>query len=340
MRFPLAVTLLIACGTSETVPAPDAETPDVAAQAADGPVTLYSGRSASVVDPLIEKLTAATGIEVEVQYAGTPAITSRLLAEGDETPADVIFVQDPGFLGLLTEREMLSKLPEATLEVVDARFRDAEGYWVGTSGRLRTLVIDTETLAEDQRPTSLRDLTDPKWKGKLGWAPSNSSFQAHVSGLRHTWGEAETRMWLQGLIDNEIRTYPKNSPQVAAANIGEIQVGWVNHYYLYRTDAEGRRAANYALPETAREGNLLMVAGAGVVSHTDQAESAQKVVDWLVSEDAQAHFVEGFEYPTRVGAPGHPEVPSLQDIPLAEIPQAHLSDLGPTREMLEELGLL
>ncbi len=304
-------------------------------------VTLYSGRGESLIGPLIPRMEKALGLEVEVQYGDTPEVVTRMLTEGSESLADVVIVQDSGHLGALAGKGMLATRPQDILDGIDPRFRDPDGRWVGTSGRLRVLVYNTETVSPDMLPQSLEELAGPRWKGRLGWAPTNGSLQAHLSALRHTWGEEKTRHWLEGVLTNEPNRYPKNSPQVEAAASGEIDLGWVNHYYLHRFDREGFSAANHSFPTPGDPGNVLMVAGAGVVQGTPHKAAAERVVAWLASEEAQTYYAgEVFEYPTRAGVPTHPTVPPLDEVGLANIDQAWLTDLGPTRELLRDLGQL
>ncbi len=305
----------------------------------EGPVVVYSGRSEALVGEVIAQAATALKIDVQVQYGDTADLVSRLLVEGAESPADLIFAQDSGYLGVLSQRAALQPLDAATLDPVDPRFRDAAGRWIGTSGRLRTLVVDTQVV--DTPPQSLADLADPRWRGQVAWAPTNSSFQAHVSGLRHAWGEDATRAWLVAVRDNAPQAFPKNAALVDAVNSGGAAIGWTNHYYLHRTDPSGRRAANRPLPEAGRDGNVMMVSGVGVRAGSPRSADAERLAAWLVSEPAQRHFTHAnFEYPARAGVPTHPDVAPLADIPLSPITQEHLADLGPTLAMLEALGLL
>ncbi len=330
----IALGLLVACTPDEphTAPTEPAATSEA--------ITIYSGRGESLIGPLIPRMEKALGVKLNVQYGDTPEVVTRLLTEANETLADVVLVQDSGHLGALAGNDLLAPLPEALLEGVDPRFRDPGGTWIGTSGRLRVLVYNTDAVSPDTLPTSLKDLADPRWKGKLGWAPTNGSFQAHVSALRHAWGEDETRAWLEGVIANTPARYPKNSPQVEATASGEIAMGWVNHYYLHRFDRDELAAANYSFPTPGDLGNVLMVAGAGVRKGTPHEATAQRVVGWLASEEAQAYFAsEVFEYPTRPGVPTHAAVPPLEEVGLATVEQPWLADLGPTRALLRELGL-
>ena len=304
-------------------------------------LTVYSGRGESLVGELFEQIPEDAPFEVEVQYGKTSEMVTRLLTEGAQSPADIIFAQDSGHLGVLAERGVLATLPREITDQIDARFQDAQGRWVGTSGRLRVLVYDSAKLNPAQLPQSLEELAHPKWKGKLGWAPTNGSLHAHVSALRHAWGDAKTRDWLRAVQANQPTRYPKNSPQVAAANDGAIELGWVNHYYLHRLNKEGRKAQNWSFPTPGDPGNILMVSGVGIRQGSNKVETAQAFVAWLVSEPVQAYFAQqGFEYPARPGVSTHADVPHMTADQLATVDQTHLADLGPTRTMLTELGLL
>ncbi len=130
--------------------------------------SVYSGREEELVAPLFERFEQETGINVDVRYADSAELAATIAEEGDNSPADVFFAQDPGSLGAVDDQ--LAELPEAVLDRVDAKFRDTDGRWVGTSGRARVIVYNTDELTADEVPDSVFDLTDPKWKGKIGSA--------------------------------------------------------------------------------------------------------------------------------------------------------------------------
>ena len=330
----LSLVTLLGCGEGE---------PNKTIEDGTKPVklTIYSGRGESLVGKLFEQLPNDVPFELEVQYGNTAEMVTRLMTEGEQSPADVIFAQDSGHLGVLSKRGLLAELSETTLAQVDPQFRDGQGKWVGTSGRLRVLVYNQDKLPEDRLPRSLKDLADPKWKGKLGWAPTNGSFHAHVSALRHGWGDDETRDWLTAVQANLPTAYSKNAPQVVAAQDGAIELGWVNHYYLHRLNKDGRKAQNWSFPESQDLGNILMVSGVGVRAGSPNKEATEAFVMWLLSPSVQNYFAqEGFEYPTRPGISTHPDVPPLKPDQLAQVKQDHLADLASTREMLSQLGLL
>jgi iron(III) transport system substrate-binding protein len=345
------VTLLAACGGqkddgqgTKTAPASEAK---AAAPATEVPkeqrLVVYSGRGAVLVEKLLAKFQADTGIKLDVRYGGgTQELADQLATEGAQTTADVFLAQDSGYLGALAKAGHLRALPQNVLDQVEPRFRDAGGKWVGTSGRARVLVYNPEKLKPEDLPRTLEALADPKYKGRFGWAPTNASFQSHVSGLRHAWGEEKARAWLEKMKAIEPAAYPKNSPIVTAVGKGEIDLGWVNHYYLLKQKATEPdiKAANYAFPEAGDPGNVMMVSGVGVTTHSKNPELAEKLVAYLVSEDAQKYFTnETFEYPTRPGLPAPEGAPAMGD-KLATIDQAALTDLAPTLELLKSLNLL
>ena len=183
-------------------------------------LTLYSGRSESLVAPIIEQFTEETGIEVQVRYGGTAEMAATILEEGENSPADLFWAQDPGGLGAVAEAGLFAELPEDLLGRVSTAFRSPEGTWVGISGRGRVVVYNTDTYAAGDLPDDIWDFTDPKWSGQLGWAPTNGSFQVMVTAMRQVWGEEMTREWLAGIVANNAVIYENNTSIVAAVGAG------------------------------------------------------------------------------------------------------------------------
>jgi iron(III) transport system substrate-binding protein len=309
----------------------------------DGTLTIYSGREEELVGPLIEKFEQASGTKVEVRYGDSAELAATLAEEGDNSPADVFFAQDPGSLGAVEERGQLVQLDDSALERVPERFRSADGRWVGTSGRVRVIAYNTEELSENEVPDSVLELTDPKWKGKIGFPPTNASFQAFVTAMRLSSGDESTRRWLEGIKANDPKLYEKNTPVVEAVAAGEIELGLVNHYYLYLVKEESPDApvANHYL-NGDDPGALVSVAGVGVLDTADSEQDAADFVDYLLSEEGQRFYVdeaEEAEYPLIDGIEPKEGLPPLDTIPG---PQLDLSRFGTelerTLELLNEVG--
>jgi len=321
--------------------AAEADTDSGDAADVGGTLVVYSGRSESLVGPLVERFESDTGIEVDVRWGNTVEMAGTLLEEGDRSPADVFFAQDPGGLGAVIE--MLGELPTAALEAVPLRFRDPGGRWVGVSGRARVVVYNTENVATDELPDSLDDLLDPSWRGRIGWAPGNASLQTMITAMRHEWGDDRTEEWLEGLVANEPVVFDGNTPIVAAAGAGDIDVGLVNHYYLYRFLAEegdSFPARNHHLPNGG-PGSLVMVAGTGILKTAPNRAAAEAFVEYLLSQSAQTYFAEEtFEYPLAAGVPPSVELPPLEDLPAPQIELQSLADIQGSVQLLQAVGAL
>lgn len=306
-------------------------------------IVLYSGRSESLIAPLIEQFTEETGIEVRVRYGNTAELAATLMEEGDNSPADLFFAQDPGGLGAISAQGLLVELPDSILSLVEQRFRSPDDLWVGVSGRARVITYNTEDLDENELPDDLQGFTDPKWMGRIGLPPTNSSFQTMVTAMRMIWGEDAAREWLEGIMANEPQFYEKNTPTVAAVGSGEIEIGFVNHYYLYRflrEEGEKFPARNYFLP-SGGPGSLVMVAGIGRLKTGSNQDNALKFIEFLLSKEAQQYFAtEIFEYPLVEGVEIHESLIPLSELNAINIDLADLVDLQGTIELLQDVGML
>lgn len=350
--FMLVLTLFMALVMAACTPvaapvAPgesSAESPAVSAPVdADGPLVIYSGRNENLVGPLIEQFQTDTGIQVEVRYGGTSEMAATILEEGANSPADVFYGQDAGALGALSQAGRLAPLPAAVLDLVDGRFRSTLGDWIGASGRARVLVYNTELVSEADLPRDVWGLTEARWQGKVGWAPTNGSFQAFVTAMRVLEGEEQARVWLEAMIANGVQSFANNTAIVEATGRGEIEAGLVNHYYLLQFLAEQGEsfpARNYFFP-TATAGAMINVAGAGVINTTAHPQAAQSFLAYLLSPSAQQYFADQTnEYPLIPGITLNPILPPLADLITPALDLADLEDLQGTLDLLQDVGAM
>ena len=342
----LLSTLAFACGAEPTptqASQPSPTQPPTIDEGQDDPgeLVIYSGREEDLIGPIVEQFATATGIDVKVNYGSNAALVATIHEEGQNSPADVYYGSDPGSLGALESR--LQALPDSILSKVDPKLASRQGKWVGISGRARTVVYNTDALTEADLPSSILDFTDPKWKGRIGWAPTNGSFQAFVTALRLTEGEDVARTWLEGIQANEPRVYPKNTPTVQAAADGEIDVGFVNHYYLFRflaEEGEGFKARNY-FPTGGDVGATVLVSGTGILDTSGNEENAVRFIEFLLSTVSQQYFAsQTFEYPVVEGVKTHPELLPLSEIDVPDVDLGSLQDLEGTLKLLRDTGIV
>lgn len=316
----------------------------VAAQRGGPQLVVYSGRAEPAVKPVFERFTEETGIQIVVRYGDTAQMAATIIEEGRRSPADVFFAQDAGALGSLSAAGMLTTLPDELLQRVDGRLQSPLGHWIGTSGRARVLVHNTDLVPVADAPDSIWELLDPKWRGRIGWAPTNGSFQVFVTALRVLEGEDEAARWLRGILANNPRVYPNNRAIVDAVIRGEISVGFVNHYYLFQfvdQHVGALPARNHFT--TGDAGAIMNVAGVGVLESSANKESALRFVEFLLSDWAQQYFTDNnFEYPVVVAGSvrTNADLPPLAELDVPDIDLSNLSDLEGTLELLQRVGVL
>lgn len=335
----LVLSLLAAAcsgGADETEPTPDSTDTEAAST-----LVVYSGREEEMIGDLITQIESDTGMDLDVRYGDSAELAAQILEEGENSPADVFWSQDAGSLGVVSEAGQLAPIDAAVLDRVDPRFRSSEGTWVGVSGRGRVAVYNTDEVKESDLPDSVWGFTEPQWKGKLGLAPTNSSFQAFVAAMIEAEGEEKTREFLEKLKANEPKFYEDNGATTRAVAAGEVWAGLVNHYYKYEVEAEdGPIPAEIHFFEAGDPGALVNTAGVGILTSAANSEGATQLVDYLTGEPGQTWVSEDtWEYPV---VPGYE--PSVDLVPLDQVqgPDIDLSDLGQTLQpaltLLAETG--
>jgi iron(III) transport system substrate-binding protein len=312
--------------------------------AATTSLTIYSGRDQQFVKPLYDRFTELTGIELKVRYGDSATLAATLLEEGSNSPADIFFAQDAGALGAVAAEGRLHVLPRSTLRRVPKRFRAPGQRWVGVTGRARVVAYNTDVVSPGQLPTTIWGYTQPHWRDKVGLPPTNASFQAFVTAMRLRVGDDRTRDWLVALRENGARFYTSNSRVLDAVASREVQIGFVNHYYLYQLKEQRPSApvANYFLRTQRDPGALINVAGAGIVTGTEKRQAALRFLNFLLSRGIQRFFAQSpgrAEYPLVRGVRPRAGLPPLERIEGAKINLGALGrHLPRTLELLNEVG--
>jgi len=306
-----------------------------------GQLIVYAAREETLVGPIVDQFSEATGIKVQVKYGGTAQIVATLLEEGKKSPADVFWTRDPGGLGALSS--MLDPLPQDILTLVPTWARANNENWVGISARIRAVAYNTERVSPEDLPDSIWGFTDPLWEGRIGWSPTSGPTQTMITAMRIMWGDEKTRQWLRAVQTNKLAIYGNHTAVVAAVSTGEVDIGLVNHYYAHRfrqEHGEDFPVRNYYFQEGG-PGNLAMISGAGVLSTAKNRENAEAFLRFMLSEAAQRYFTfQTFEYPVVEGIATNQVLTPLSEINRPETSMDDLGDLRGTLAMLRDLGIL
>jgi iron(III) transport system substrate-binding protein len=337
-----ASVALAACGSSSTSSSTSSSASGTTSPGTT--ITLYNGQHEQTTSLLVAGFEKQTGIKVKVRSDDEDVLGNQIIQEGSSSPADVFYTENTPVLEDLQEKGLLSPVSASTLAAVPSKYSSPQGDWVGVSARVSVLVYNTSQIKASELPSSILELEQPKWKGKIGFAPSETDFQPLVTAITKLDGEAAAEKWLEGIQANA-KVYPDNETVVAQVNNGESTVGIINHYYWYRLrDEVGQShvhsALHYYVPHDP--GYLLNVSGAAVLKSSKQQAAAQKFVAFLVSKQGQeilAHS-HSYEYPLGSGVLTAAPLKPFDQLQPAPITIADLGNGHAPLELEQKLGLL
>ncbi|MGH9067517.1 MAG: extracellular solute-binding protein, partial [Acidimicrobiales bacterium] len=348
-RAGLAVVaiLLTACGSAANPPANSpAGTAGTANKAATGQtITLYNGQHPQVTDLVVKAFEAKTGIKVRVHSGESPQLASQILQEGKSSPADVFLAENSAALMALEAKGRLAQLPSSILSQIPSRYDSPKGDWVGVVAREDVLAYDPSKVPASKLPSSLLDLAQPAWKGKVAIAPSDADFLPLVSAVAALDGKAEALRWLRGLKANA-QVFQNDEGVIAAVNRGSVATGIVNNYYWFRLRTQvGAKGMHSALHYFGHHdvGALLNVSGAGVLVSSHHGQAARAFVSFLVSrqsEELLAHSQVDFEYPLRPGVAANPQLRPFGQLSPPPLSVAQLGTDQLAASLLRQAGLL
>jgi len=321
---------------------------DTGAGAMREPLVIYSGRSETLVEPLLQLFREQTGIVVEARYGSDAELLAQMREEGAASPADVYWANTTGALVEADAAGLYAAAPESLRALPDAFLPEA-GRWLPATVRFRVLAYSPARVDSSTLPSSVMDLPrQASLRGRVGWTPTYSSFQDFISGMRALHGDDATGAWIEGMKELAPRAYPSNTPMLEALVAGEIDVALTNHYYVYRVlrdtaRSDGRAPVAVHTFAPGDVGNLALVTGAGVLNTSSQPELAQRFLSFLLSAAAQTSAAETVhEYPV-VGGAALPAylLPFERAVSLSPtIDLARLTDLEGTLRILRDADLL
>ena len=294
-------------------------------------LTLYSGQHEQTTQALIAAFEKQTGIKVNVRNDDEDVLADQIVTEGSRSPADVYFTENTPPLQELASKGLLSSVAPTTLAKTPSRYNSPDGKWVGVTARVSVMAYNTSLLSPSQLPTSVMDLADPQWKGKIGIAGSETDFQPIVTSIARTHGEPAALQWLEAVKANAgSHSYPDNETLVSEINRGQVALGVINQYYWYREKAQvGDSGLHSAIAYFAPHdpGYVIDVSGAGILKSSSQQAEAQRFVAFLVSKKGQEIIghSDSYEYPIASGV-------------TTTEPETPLSQLQPNGITIPELG--
>jgi iron(III) transport system substrate-binding protein len=320
-----ACASLAACGSSST-------------GSGAGTIILYNGQHLQTAENLINAFTEKTGIKVIPRNDDEDVLADQIEAEGSHSPADVFFTENSPPLEALQAKGLLSAVDPSTLARTPGKYSSPQGDWVGVSARVSVIIYNPSLISASQLPTTVGQLADAKYKGKLALAPGETDFQPIVTAYDHAYGQAATLTWLKAINANAAgHVYPDNETIADNVNRGQAAFGIVNQYYWYRMRAEigaGNMHSKITYFAAGDPGYVLDVSGAAILKSSKHQADAQKFLAFLVSKQGQEIIANpgsgpgqslSFEYPIASGVTtnaGETPLAGLKPYPIT------IADLG------------
>lgn len=340
----LTALLILAVGLAACAPAAPETSPAPAPAEVAGKLVLYSGRSEALIQPVLDAFQAKyPQVEILLKAGSNSALANALIEEQSNPQADVFITTEMFTAQALAQKGVFQSYLPKGAEFLPAEFVGSSQTWVGLTRRARVIMYNADLVAPDELPTSIFDLTDPKWKGQIAAAGStNGGMQAQVAAMRKLVGDEATTEWLKGLLANDVTFFGGHTDVRKAVGAGEFKLGLVNHYYYHLQKAEGSNVGViYPDQGQGQIGLLSNVTAAAIVQGAKNLPAAQALLDFLVSPEGQKLFAEGnYEYPLLPGVALREGVAPLETFRLAEIdiPSTAL-DLDATFDLIEAVGL-
>ena len=313
-------------------------------------ITLYSGQHQQTVNGLVTAFEKQTGITVNVRNDDEDTLANLIAVQGSHSPADLFYTENSPALEFLQEKGLLAPAQASTLARTPAKYNSQAGDWVAVSARVSVLIYNPSLTAKSQLPTSILQLADPKYQGKLAFAAGETDFQPIVTSVVKTYGQAAALRWLGGMESNAAsHLVSDNETLVNDVNRGQVAFGLINEYYWYRLKAEvGASAMHSQLAYFAPRdpGYVIDVSGAAVLKSSQRQAAAQKFLAFLVSKQGQdiigraSGNEQSYEYPLADGVTtSAPQTPFAQLQP-SPITIADLGDGSAAIALLRHAGLL
>jgi len=273
-------------------------------------LNLYTTREPGLVQPLLDAFSKSTGVKVNTIFM-KDGLAERVTSEGDRSPADVLMTVDAGNLVDLVDQGLTQGVESEVLtSVVPANLRDPNNNWFALSMRARVIYAAKD---QDLSAMTYEQLSDPAWKGKVcirsGQHPYNVTLTAAY--IAHHGAEAAEK-WLTGLKANLARKAGGGDRDVARDIMGDLcEIGIANSYYvgLMASGKGGPEQKKWAdaikmvLPTFENGGTHVNITGAAVAKHAPNKAEAVKLLEYLVSDEAQKIYAEAnYEYPVNAKA--------------------------------------
>lgn len=315
---------------------------------AEGELNLYSSRHYDTDERLYSDFEEQTGITINRIEGNADELITRMQAEGDNSPADILLTVDTSRLERAKSADVLQPIDSAVLETrIPGYLQDDENQWFGFSQRARILFYDKDEVSNP--PLTYQDLADPAYKGMVCIRSSSNVYtQTITAALIAHLGEEATKAWAEAVVANFARN-PQggDTDQLRGIVSGECKIAMSNTYYFGRAIrkpvdgvSDSIDSIGWVFPNQGDIGAHMNLSGGGVAKHAPNKDNAIKFLEYLASESAQQYFSAGNdEYPAVPGVGVSRSVASLGFFKPDDLDAASIADnVAAAQRILNEAG--
>lgn len=268
--------------------------------AAAGEVVAYVALDRQFSEPILSAFTRETGIVVRAVYDAestkTVGLVNRIVAERDRPRCDVFWNNEIVNTLRLQSEGLLQPCRPAGAEEFPPEFRDPEGHWFGFAARARVLLVNNELVPPDERPTSVRDLAHPRWRGKVGIAkPLFGTTASHVACLFAALGEEPAAALLESWKANDIAVLGGNKSAAEAVGAGRLAFAMTDTDDAI-AEIEAGRPVTVIMPDQGGGtddtplGTLLLPNTLGLIRGGPNAAAGLRLIEYLLRPELEAEL--------------------------------------------------
>lgn len=280
-------------------------------------VTIYVSTDRVFSEPVLREYERRSGVKVNAAYdteeTKSTGLANRLLAEASRPQADVFWSNEPVRTLVLKSRGVLAPYRSPSAEGIPAALIDPEGYWTGFSARMRVIVYNTKLVPNGEAPSSVFDLSDPKWRGQVAIAdPRFGSTSFHVAALYALAGDEKMDDFFRRLEANEVRVVDGNSVVRDLVARGEVKVGLTDTDDVNVAIEDGQPVA-MVLPDRSGLGVPVMPNMVSLIANGPQPDEGRRLIDYLLSEDVERQLAasEAVQIPLHAGVEAPKNIPAI-----------------------------
>ena len=293
-------------------------------------VVVYVSEDQVFSEPILRDFEKETGIKVKAVYdteeAKSTGAMNRLIAEKDNPQADVYWANEPIRAEILKQRGVSASYVSPSAAGIPEDFRDPEGYWTGFSARARVLVINKKAR---NKPRSIRDYADPRWKGKAVIAnPLFGTTTVEIAALFTLWGDETAKAFLQAMKQNGVKMSTSNGESADLVALGAAEFSLVDSDDGFNRIKQGK-PIEIVFPDQGDNdvGTLLVPNAVVLIKDGPNPQSARNLIDYLLSKETERKlaFADCAQIPLHAGVPAPTELRPVETIRVMKINYAEVA---------------